>query len=226
MYPSNLNATLLPLYGSRVIITGDNGESLAIPYFGLGADLHTDIGTVFDYSQTNIWLHAGTLEVFHGIGSVPIAQQPNMTFNTGINIHDFPMAIFFLEFGSTELRWDIFEPDWNERDWAYPPVVGHNGYISPVVFYQPATQTGGLIINSSAEYTTTMPATYIDRQIGNDDAYEFGWLGQLVNGSMIAPGFYKMRFAALKPFADPKSSSSWDIFPTPKFQVLPPFAPH
>lgn len=46
------------------------------------------------------------------------------------------------------------------------------------------------------------------------------WLGKLADGTMIKPGRYSMRVAALLPFGNPYASDNWRVFKTPVFQVV------
>lgn len=64
------------------------------------------------------------------------------------------------------------------------------------------------------------PVTLLERssswsQLGR----RFWWLGRLANGSDIAPGRYRMRFAALVPFADPRRAESWHVWATPEIFI-------
>lgn len=61
-----------------------------------------------------------------GPNSVELTIKPNMTFNLTITSQDFPRFNNWLTWGSRELRWDIFDAEYTEADWTYPPVVGEN----------------------------------------------------------------------------------------------------
>jgi hypothetical protein len=51
--------------------------------------------------------------------------------------------------------------------------------------------------------------------------HEYWWPeGKLGDGSMISPGNYTMRFAALNPFGVPEQGDNWSVFKTPKITVL------
>lgn len=66
-----------------------------------------------------------------GPNSVELTIKPNMTFNLSYTSQDFPRFDNWLTWGSHELRWDIFDAEYTEADWKYPPVVGesHCTYI-------------------------------------------------------------------------------------------------
>lgn len=61
-----------------------------------------------------------------GPNSVELTIKPNMTFNLTYTSQDFPRWNNWLTWGSRELRWDIFDAEYTEGDWKYPPVVGEN----------------------------------------------------------------------------------------------------
>lgn len=61
-----------------------------------------------------------------GPNSVELTIKPNMTFNLTYTSQDFPRFNNWLTWGSRELRWDIFDAEYTEADWKYPPVVGEN----------------------------------------------------------------------------------------------------
>ncbi|KAH8882151.1 putative minor extracellular protease vpr [Thozetella sp. PMI_491] len=214
-YPQGLDASRLPLYSGKVLVKGSNGESLGLPYLGLAADLHKDLGTMFQYP-------AGFPTLTSTRKKTPIAQKANFTFNLDPAVQDFPNLYERLQYATTELRWDIFEESWNERDWVYPPVVGRAGYIGAATTW--AGNTAKTYFDPSiddATDLTSFPFSYVPRDIVGVLGLRFWWLGQLANGTQIAPGKYKFRFAALVPFGTPQHSDNWDIFETPAFEVLP-----
>ncbi|EOO01237.1 putative minor extracellular protease vpr protein [Phaeoacremonium minimum UCRPA7] len=47
--PPGLNASTLPVYTGKILISGTNGEELGIPYFGVGSDIRHDISNIWDY---------------------------------------------------------------------------------------------------------------------------------------------------------------------------------
>lgn len=61
-----------------------------------------------------------------GLNSIEVAVKPNMTFNLTSMAQDFPKFNNWLIWGSRELRWDIFDGEYTEAEWTYPPVIGEN----------------------------------------------------------------------------------------------------
>ncbi|KAI1456396.1 subtilisin-like protein [Annulohypoxylon moriforme] len=202
---SGFNASAFPLYSGKVILQSSVGEQLSFPYLGLGADLKAELDPIYypgyPFSTSTVY-------------SQSINVKSNYTFNLSLSSQDFPKVYTQISWGTKEIRWDIYEANWNESLWKYPPVEGENGYIGPVASW-----------NGSASYfdpknnnpndTFTYPLT--DQLRGGLD---HTWFGRLGNGSQIANGNYTWRFATLRPFGDPTVSEDWSIFKTPQITVL------
>ncbi|KZL77857.1 serin endopeptidase (subtilase) [Colletotrichum tofieldiae] len=166
------NSSALPIYSGKVIVSGNNGEQLSIPYLDRSAA-------------------------------------------------DFPIIYSKLIWGSKEVRWDIYEAGWTERQWEYPPVPEKNGYIGPATSHVVAGSVSYFDPNVyDPDDTWTYPQVDLYRNAQTQASYhEFWWFGKLGNGSQIELGNYTMRFATLKPFGNPKSADNWDVFRTPQIQV-------
>lgn len=92
---------------------------------GVAADLKKTVTEMY-----NTFL--GFPHLQSGLNSIEVAVKPNMTFNLTSVAQDFPKFNNWLIWGSRELRWDIFDADYTEAEWSYPPVIGekHCAYIS------------------------------------------------------------------------------------------------
>lgn len=216
-YPTGMDATKLPLYSGKVLIKGSNGESLSVPYMGLGADLHRDLGMnhqMFSYP-------IGFPRIISTTGDIPFSSKANFTFDLSVEKQDFPNLYTRLDYATTELRWDIFDASWKERDWKHPPVVGQAGYVGSATSWSQAGQKAVFDPSvDNADDLLALPLRDLHRDLSGSLGTELWWFGRLANGTQISPGKYKMRFAALVPFGNPKSSDNWDVFPTPEFKVL------
>ncbi|EFX05069.1 subtilisin-like serine protease [Grosmannia clavigera kw1407] len=209
--PDGLNATRMPVWSGKVVIKASNGEQLSVPYFGVGASIEHIFGDVW-YSE------AGFPYSMSGLNKTRIEEKSTYTFNLSLQAQDFPKIRWVQQWASTELRWDIFDASYNERQWNYPPVVGQGHFVGSVTSFD---------WQQSTNYPNFDPATdnpnntvaYPMHEVLRDDVYEAWWLGQLANGSTITPGTYKMRFAVLKPFGDPTHSDNWSIWKTPDITV-------
>jgi len=109
-------------------------------------------------------------------------------------MHFRPAIMIHNNFGSAEIRADIVKANWHPHHWAYPPVEGEHGYLGSIM---------------PAETGPGYPLRYEPRT-----PFQFtktAWSGLLTNGSVVAPGTYKIRMSALKVFGNPKRMSDWEI---------------
>ncbi|KUI71994.1 Minor extracellular protease vpr [Cytospora mali] len=201
----------LPLYSGKILVNSSLGESLAIPYLGLSGNLQQ---TIADQWQT------GYPYSVSGLSATNISAKSSYTFNLSTSSQDFPKMYARTQWGTEQLRWDIFSPGWTERDWVYPPVNGSRNYVGSVTYW---LYSGEVTVYDSSLYpndTVAFPILDEPRTSIDDDDLQFWWFGGLADGSQISPGSYIMRFAALIPFGDPRRSEDWSTF-TRWFTVLP-----
>ncbi|KAG9256585.1 subtilase [Emericellopsis atlantica] len=204
------NAEALPAYSGNIRITGSNGEELAVPYFGLAANLKQVVSPIY---------RAGYPTAVSTPNDTSIEEDATFSFDNSDDVMDFPRIVARLKWGSAQIRWDIFESDWTERKWSWPLTPGDNGYVGTVHGLDKST--------GSVDYpniTVTFPVVWTNR---NGDAaenqllHEYWWpQGLLGNGSKIEPGKYIMRFAALNPFGVPEHGNNWSVFKTPKITIV------
>ncbi|KAH8885911.1 subtilase [Thozetella sp. PMI_491] len=208
--PDGGNENAFPVYSGQIIVSGSNGDELSIPYFGVKADIKKLFDDIF-YSHSD-WPY-----MLSG-NEIPLANHSSFTFNLSLDSQDFPRLHVAFSFGAKELRWDIYEANWSNRKWSYPPVVGVDGYIGSVAYwrYSPNYAVFDPSFDDASDLVN-FPATFFYRGQG----YRYAWLGDMADGSKIAPGKYTMRIAALKPFGDPTHADNWDIWDTPQIEVLP-----
>ncbi|KAK1964913.1 subtilase [Colletotrichum sublineola] len=196
------NAAALPLYSGRIIVAGDNGEELSVPYAGVAADVRKELTPLF---------RNGFPYIQSGVPAV--SGKTSFTFNLSLDSQDFPKVYHSIIWGTRELRWDIFGAGWTERQWVYPPVVGENGYVGSGAYWRGSGQAPDFDPSMwDPEETLSYPK--INQARGNF-AVENWWFGKLANGSKIAIGNYTLRYAALRPFGNPSHSDNWATFTTP-----------
>ncbi|TDZ25539.1 Minor extracellular protease vpr [Colletotrichum orbiculare MAFF 240422] len=211
--PPGLNATRLPIWSGKILIRASNGDVLSVPYYGIGGSIKHEISDMFYTSM-------GYPRVASGVNRTLIEEKSSFTFDLSLDAQDFVRLQVALTWGTRELRWDIYEPSYQEREWSYPPVAGRNKYVGSVAAYD---------VYNNADYPVLDPATYDPNNTFSyplqyqprDSPYESWWLGKLADGSRIEPGRYKMRIAALKPFGNPTASDNWQVYQTPEIEVLP-----
>ncbi|KAM0427243.1 hypothetical protein ACHAPT_007673 [Fusarium lateritium] len=193
----------LPLYSGKVCIKSDHGEKLSIPYGGAAYDTEKAFDNMFirepfvtDMDKDWAW-----------------------SFNIDKNPNDFVELGARLSYACSNLRWDIFERDWSESFWYYPPVVGERGYVGSATTMRDAEQFWFYDPDvNDPDDTVAFPLRREPRGFRI-----FWWFGKLANGTRIAPGNYTMRFAALRPYGNPNISDHWDIMyrEVDNIQVLP-----
>ncbi|KAJ9144541.1 Minor extracellular protease vpr [Pleurostoma richardsiae] len=210
MYPSGLDN--LPLYGGKALINSSLGEELAVPYLGVASNIEDTFKSQF---QT------GYPYIYSGLNNTAFEEKPSFSFNLDPASQDFPKLFARMQWGTKELRWDIFDTTFNERDWEYPPVVGSNGYVGSATYWAFSGQVDiyDATIDPPANYTVSFPVSDMPRCSIDVEDLDYWWFGQLANGSMLTPGDYIMRFAASVPFADLTHSDNWDKY-TAAFTVL------
>ncbi|KAF4774819.1 subtilase [Colletotrichum scovillei] len=210
--PEDVNQTALPAYGGRLLVKGSNGETVGISYQGLAFDLQKQMESPFH--GTYPWLRSTSA----------YSNKTTFSFELASGIQDFPMMFMKVKWATREVRWDIYETDFDEaRDWEYPPVSGQRGYIGSATSWASAGKTSSFNpARHNASDTFSFPETDVARNALTTGGFTtaYYWFGKLGDGSVMAPGNYTMRFAVLLPFADPQLSESWKGLTT-KFTVLP-----
>ncbi|KAI0595755.1 subtilase [Biscogniauxia sp. FL1348] len=207
------NASVIPLYTGKVIVSASNGEQLSVPYLGIAASIGQQLSpfyrTGYPFSQSSVLFQ-------------DIRDKPYYTFNLSRSSQDFPKIYSAIAWGTRQVRWDIFEPDWNESKWTWPLVPGENGYIGPATSWVNAGKVSYFDPDLyDPDDTYTYPVLDVTRNAYTTlSASEYWWFGKLGNGSQIANGNYTMRFANLRPFGDPAKSQSWAVYDTPVIEVL------
>lgn len=207
-YPDGLDS--LPLYSGKILVHSSLGESLAIPYLGLAGSLEQ---TINDQWQ------AGYPYAVSGLAATELSAASSFTFNLSTTSQDFPKMYARTQWGTKQLRWDIFYSNWTENDWAYPPVIGQKGYVGSATYWLYSGEVSEYDASLYPNDTAAFPISDEPRSSVDDEDMQFWWLGGLANGSQIAPGSYVFRFAALVPFGNPSLSDDWSTY-TSGFTVL------
>ncbi|KAM4057922.1 subtilase family protein [Hirsutella rhossiliensis] len=185
--PLKANDSMLPVYGGKIWIKGDNGEELCIPYAGAAYDTGKAFATMFrDVNRT---------------------ANDNGTWTWTMDTQKYMELKAVLAYPCTNLRWDIFASNWTERDWVYPPQANKGGYVGSVAAVPVLKESAGDDNNNKSK-ATGFPFNRVPR-----GKMSYRWFGELTNRTQIAPGNYTMRFAALRPYGDPHSADHWDVLP-------------
>ncbi|KJZ76749.1 hypothetical protein HIM_03626 [Hirsutella minnesotensis 3608] len=198
--PKNVSDDLLPLYGGKIWVKGSNGEELCIPYGGAAYDTEKAFDSMLQ--EANVTSARNDTQTWF------LATDENPPDHIGVKIR--------LGYPCVHLRWDIFASNWTERQWEYPP-NHNNGYVGSATTIRDAERLFDLdLVTSNTSDVVGFPMTRVAR-----GTLAYRWFGKLANGSTIAPGNYTVRFAALRPYGNPRLSDHWDIVDlgTRKIQV-------
>ncbi|KAH6695516.1 putative minor extracellular protease vpr [Plectosphaerella plurivora] len=207
----DFDSTSLPVYSGKMLIKGSNGEELSVPYMGLAGDLKRSLSE----SKDIWWLGPHFVS---GVDWTPIQEKPYWNFDLSLEKQDFPRLLMTSTFGTPLMRWDIYEANWRETKWSYPPVVGEKGFVGTATTFRYAQDLAPFDPDIYDE-TDVIPA--VRQWQVRDHMRDFWWFGQLVNGSYINPGNYTMRAAVLLPYGNPEASDNWVVIDTPQVQILP-----
>lgn len=191
-------------------LSGSNGDELSIPFFGLGTDLRRE----FDPLSL-----AGFPLSVSGPDEVPIETRSTYSFDLSLQAQSFPKISDNLRWGTRQLRFDIFEAGWKERQWKYPPTVGENGYIGSATTFSGADSYAEFDPAAlSTEDLLLFPRINLPRTPSGFTVNTW-WFGKLANGTQIANGRYHIRYASLKPFGRPEAADNWEVYRTPEIEV-------
>ncbi|KAJ0311318.1 hypothetical protein COL516b_002027 [Colletotrichum fioriniae] len=180
--PKGVNQTALPAYGGRLLVKGSNGESVGVPYQGLTFDLQKQMESPFH--GTYPWLRSTSA----------YSNKTTFSFELASGIQDFPMMFMKVKWGTREVRWDIYESDFDDAtDWEYPPVSGRQGYIGSATSWASAGKTSSFNpARHNASDTFSFPETDVARNALTTGGFTtaYYWFGKLGDGSVMTPGNY------------------------------------
>ncbi|VUC36816.1 unnamed protein product [Clonostachys rosea] len=209
--PAGLDASKLPAYGGTISVKSNTTDVLVVPYQGVGFSLR---------EQFSKHLFTGS---YPQLVSALAKNKTSFTFDLSLSAQDFPKIFWSLNWGTTELRFDIYGPGFSaESDWVYPPVVGQHNYIGSAAPWIKANTVETFDPSKDdKEDTFAFPLSNVNRNApaSDDSVSSLFWLGKLANGTYIQPGAYTIRFGALIPFSDPRYHGSWSTS-TQEIQVV------
>ncbi|CRK31767.1 hypothetical protein BN1708_005567 [Verticillium longisporum] len=183
-----LNASRIPVFGGKILISASNSEALSVPYFGVGASIKYEFDDLF-------YASIGYLRAASGVNRTEIKQKSSFTFDLSLGSQDFVKL--------------TFESSYRERRWKYPPVVGETNYVGSLASFDVYNSLNYPVFDPASNdenYTFSYPLQDASR----DAPSESWWLGSLANGSTIALGKHKQVSACtmLAPFGNPKASDN------------------
>lgn len=94
----------------------------------------------------------------------------------------------------------IFQSNWSESQWTYPPTPGANGFVDAVSHYTGPSLSqegnfGAPPYNLSDPFYSSQMEPFPQRFLSrlstfNPGEQKYWWMGKMANGSQIAPGNY------------------------------------
>ncbi|RFU29535.1 hypothetical protein B7463_g6801, partial [Scytalidium lignicola] len=207
--PQGVDESRLPIYSGKIVISGTNGDIVAIPYLGAATSLKS-----IDMFATT-WPELGqSITIQFSLGQNNIPGGTSMSFVNTAFVKNFPALEWIIKYGSEELRWDIYKAGWTEDLWTYPPVVGEKGYLGSATFYSDSDFGGGGVLHPtpplSFNNTSPFPVTQVEHSIAGGFTTAL-WIGNFANGTQIGNGQYYQRISVLKPFGNRKVKDDWSV---------------
>lgn len=100
----------------------------------------------------------------------------------------------------TSTKKQIFQSNWSESQWTYPPTPGANGFVDAVSHYTGPSLSqegnfGAPPYNLSDPFYSSQMEPFPQRFLSrlstfNPGEQKYWWMGKMANGSQIAPGNY------------------------------------
>ncbi|KAF4820075.1 Minor extracellular protease vpr [Colletotrichum siamense] len=185
--PSGLNATLLPVYSGYITLEGSNGETLSVPYLGVGGSMHDTPVLVPGLGLNGVYLSSTDNHFL-----IPVVANRTFTIprpgSTGSAI--YPKMVVTPTVGTTQLHVELVAVGVTNSTLK---VTDHQGY-----------PTLGPVPNSPVEYAHRFGYTW-----------NFG--GFLADRTIIPEGTYKFIARGLKIFGDETKDEDWDVVETVPF---------
>ncbi|KAK8073466.1 peptidase S8/S53 domain-containing protein [Apiospora phragmitis] len=124
---------------------------------------------------------------FGGANWKDIDEDSMYNFNSKAESFNYFKVSSMLDWGVHELRWDVFDSDWDESKWTYPPTAA-NGLVGPVARWAGAYSnlpsldlTDPAVIKANTLDTPVRSLSCNGFASCND--YLYRWTGHLTNGT-------------------------------------------
>ncbi|OHE94393.1 subtilisin Carlsberg [Colletotrichum orchidophilum] len=188
--PSGLNATLLPVYSGYVTLEGSNGETLSVPYLGVGGSMHDTPVLIPGLGQNGVYLSSTDNHFL-----IPVAANRTFTIPRpgSSGSATYPKLVVTPTVGSTELHVELV-------------AVGGGGNSTLEVTEVLGYPALGALPQS--------PVAYAHR-IG----YTWNFDGFLADRTAVPEGSYAFIARALRIFGDAAKDEDWDVVETVLFNL-------
>ncbi|KPM44473.1 hypothetical protein AK830_g2099 [Neonectria ditissima] len=191
--PASVDASYLPVYGGRILLTGSNGDLVSVTYMGVKGSIYA----------SDIWeMERGVPLLFSGYGGL-MEDGHNYTFEDG---SDVPQPYFNILWSTREISFDYVTRDWQPSDWTYPTVPGENNWIGSIRM-RPSPLDGSVTDFPIPNYPRSSGAFYAAPQ------------GVFSNGSFIPDGEYRILCRTLRTYGDFDNLDDWQHKLSPWFSI-------
>ncbi|KAF9876801.1 hypothetical protein CkaCkLH20_05647 [Colletotrichum karsti] len=188
--PTGLNATLLPVYSGYITLEGSNGETLSVPYLGVGGSMH-DVPVLVP----GIGLNGVYLSSTENHFLIPVNANRTFTIprpgTTGTAI--YPKMVVTPTLGTTQLHVELV-------------AIGSTGNSTLKVVDHLGYPTLGPVPDS--------PIIHAHRF-----GYTWNFGGFLADRTIVPEGTYKFIARGLKHFGDETKDEDWDVVETVPFNL-------
>ncbi|KAL2278417.1 hypothetical protein FJTKL_14512 [Diaporthe vaccinii] len=182
--PTDIDASLLPIYGGFVHIIGDNGEVLKATYLGVHGSLY----------NAKTWELERGVPVYFGAGGYGDTFEDGRVFDSN---QATPEVYYNLLWATREHSFDLVSVDWNETDWVYPQVAGKNKWFGSLQLY-----------DALNEIYFPYPFKYYPRSLST---FQGSVSTKYSDGTPILNGEYRILGRALKTFGEPENPQDWQF---------------
>ncbi|KAI1859774.1 hypothetical protein JX265_010223 [Neoarthrinium moseri] len=190
--PVGSDPATYPVYGGGVVISGDNGETLRVPYIGIKGSINS-----FPH-----W--GGDSRPFLNESGETMVDGATYTFNDSTTV---PYAPFEIVWSTNEVSLDFVDRYWDPANWTYPTIAGENNFYGHF-------RTEG---DNSQFIATNFPLIQFPR--GATQYYARPG-ATFTNGKEIVSGQYRYLRRSLKTFGDPHDIDGWQWDLSPWFEVI------
>ncbi|TDZ40669.1 Minor extracellular protease vpr [Colletotrichum trifolii] len=188
--PSGLNATLLPVYSGYITLDGSNGETLSVPYLGVGGSMRDTPVLVPGTGLNGVYLSSTESHFL-----IPVNANRTFTIQRpgAVGSAVVPKMVVTPTIGSKEVHVELVAVG----------VAGNSTLkITDVLGYP----TLGPVANSPVQYAHRFGYTW-----------NFG--GRLGDGTVVPEGTYKFIARGLRVFGDEAKAEDWDVVETVPFNL-------
>ncbi|KAI0463048.1 hypothetical protein LJB42_003854, partial [Komagataella kurtzmanii] len=184
------------LVQGKIVFYGDVGNSVAVPYMGLEADLYEWTVLIEQPLAVRLYRDDGTLGF----------MEDDPTYEFDVYNLDSPRFYYNIRYGTREISIDLVDPEYSiDTDWEWPLVANQNNWIDSIGYEEDVT-------------LPFQPRRFQQRV----NALGYNTFSRFANSSVIPGGDYKALFRALRPGGDYYVKEDWQLFTSSVFKIKAP----